>query len=322
MSRFAGAPFTEAYLNQERRKFLLEHTYELKRRWSGKETKEIDNNITLANKIVWASSNYAARARRVAGMLRHNAALKQAKVAKLQARGIVLCACGCGTEVKNKWVSGHNAKGNKRKHTAYGLFRIKEAARKRGLKQAAQNRITGIWPAGEANRGIKKSVEDNALNSIRVKKAIAEGRFNPKANILKAWANVKEGSKMLLSKSKYHKHGWYFSEKMQKDMHYDSSWELERMKTFDADPNVIAYKRIPLRVPYVAEDGVTRTYLPDFAVKHVDGSIIIEEIKPLKLVKTVENQLKFAALKQLCIAKNYVFRLVTSLELCKVSTSI
>ncbi len=47
---------------------------------------------------------------------------------------------------------------------------------------------------------------------------------------------------------------------------------------FDRDPTVRDYKSQPLRIPYVDSEGKKHTYVPDFMVWYVDGSIEIHEV--------------------------------------------
>lgn len=67
-------------------------------------------------------------------------------------------------------------------------------------------------------------------------------------------------------------------------------------------------------IPYVDYAGSERTYHPDFIM---DDSVI--EVKPIKLVNTVNNKLKFEAAKKYFENKEYSFRILTEKEIIKLS---
>ncbi len=51
---------------------------------------------------------------------------------------------------------------------------------------------------------------------------------------------------------------------------------------FDRDPAVKDYQSQPLRIPYIDSEGKAHTYVPDFKVWKVDGSIEIHEVTLLE----------------------------------------
>ena len=67
-------------------------------------------------------------------------------------------------------------------------------------------------------------------------------------------------------------------------------------------------------IPYVDYAGSERTYHPDFIM---DSSVI--EVKPVKLVNTVNNKLKFEAAKKYFEDKKYDFKILTEKEIIKLS---
>ena len=56
------------------------------------------------------------------------------------------------------------------------------------------------------------------------------------------------------------------------------SGERKRTVRFDRDPTVKDYKSQPERIPSVDSEGKKHTYVPDFMVWKVDGSIEIHEV--------------------------------------------
>jgi hypothetical protein len=88
-----------------------------------------------------------------------------------------------------------------------------------------------------------------------------------------------------------------------------SSWELRRWKELDSDPRVATYGVQPLRIPYTFEGS--RNYVPDALITYIDGSVVLEEIKPRPLMARPKNQAKFAAARDYCSAKGWEFRVVS-----------
>ncbi len=56
------------------------------------------------------------------------------------------------------------------------------------------------------------------------------------------------------------------------------SGERKLTLVFDRDPTVRDYQSQPIRIPYDDSDGKKHTYVPDFMVWRVDGSIEIHEV--------------------------------------------
>lgn len=62
-------------------------------------------------------------------------------------------------------------------------------------------------------------------------------------------------------------------------VHFDSAWELRRMKELDADVSIKTWSRSKHRIAWRDVDGKERTYFPDFDVEYVNGRIVVEEVK-------------------------------------------
>ena len=82
----------------------------------------------------------------------------------------------------------------------------------------------------------------------------------------------------------------------------DSSWEQKVAEILDTDENVVAWfkntQRIGFKVSYQFE-GASRHYIPDFIVRLVNDHYIVLEVKG---VETVQDTVKFQALKRWCTA--------------------
>jgi hypothetical protein len=119
---------------------------------------------------------------------------------------------------------------------------------------------------------------------------------------------------------------------------FRSSWELNAMKFFDGNPNVLRWASEPIAITYTKPtDGKRHRYFPDFwiEIKNREGKIVQEliEIKPKKdsqpsksrsrkaqLYENITyaiNMAKWTAASQWCQAHGMVFRVITECELFK-----
>lgn len=91
----------------------------------------------------------------------------------------------------------------------------------------------------------------------------------------------------------------------------DSTFEAARLLQLQDDPSVKSVSRCRTRIKY-SDAGIDRHYTPDFSVCFVDGSIVIEEVKPDRYVSSPINLAKFAA----AIARyGSLFKVVTEAEI-------
>lgn len=95
--------------------------------------------------------------------------------------------------------------------------------------------------------------------------------------------------------NKNYKTGWYFSEKMQEEFWYDSSYELRAYKLLDQLPTVKSYGRCGFSIKYLHEDDTIHRYIPDIHIVYADGREEIIEIKPTTKLKEDLNIRKFKA---------------------------
>ena len=98
-----------------------------------------------------------------------------------------------------------------------------------------------------------------------------------KANLREARKHVLLGSTPFSSKQ--FKQGKYFSKKGNKDIIYQSSYELAAFEMLEIRREVVSYDRCPYAIPYTLEDGL-HNYIPDIFIKFDDGEDVVVEVKP------------------------------------------
>ena len=94
--------------------------------------------------------------------------------------------------------------------------------------------------------------------------------------------------------------GYYYSNKMNKEFYYNSSWEKRFLECIDKWKRIDSFYYEPLEVPYIFM-RVEHIYLPDFLVEYDNGIKSIWEIKRQDLIDhdpIVEE--KICALKEWC----------------------
>ena len=92
--------------------------------------------------------------------------------------------------------------------------------------------------------------------------------------------------------------------------YYDSSWELEMMKKFEKDADIVKWtKNHFIIIPYWDEDGKLRGFKPDFLTEKKDGSKEIIEIKGKHLLPQFKR--KMEAAHKWCKARKMTFRVIT-----------
>jgi hypothetical protein len=87
--------------------------------------------------------------------------------------------------------------------------------------------------------------------------------------------------------------GFFPSDKVGRNIAYESLLELKYIHFFEYDKSIISYCEQPLDIIYIA-NGKKAHYFPDFALQ-TNTNIIIIEIKPSKKINDPRLQLKFAA---------------------------
>lgn len=77
--------------------------------------------------------------------------------------------------------------------------------------------------------------------------------------------------------------GRYVSPRDQMIHYYMSGWELRRFQELDEDWNVVSWMSQPILIRYEFQ-GSTHRYTPDILVVYRDGTVVLEEIKPLPII--------------------------------------
>lgn len=167
-------------------------------------------------------------------------------------------------------------------------------------EKANKNLIPGIgggWNTGmqtpqevkdkqsKAMIGVKKTLEHKYHISVGRKKMLDEtGGFTRehRENISKATVlQYQKGFEPKL----YHRSGYHFSPKMNKKLHYKSSYEKKVYLLLDADDSILSYEYESLKIEYYNPiKKNTGIYIIDLKVNYKDGRTIYIEIKPAKLL--------------------------------------
>ena len=109
---------------------------------------------------------------------------------------------------------------------------------------------------------------------------------------------------------KGYKQGWFYSNKNNKEIAFDSSYEERYYQKLEADYTIKCYYRSGLKLSYIS-DGASKTYNPDLFIEFSDGRKELVEIKPDRLVENPENLAKHASARQYCSQNNIKFRIIT-----------
>jgi|SRR5208282_1699969 len=179
---------------------------------------------------------------------------------------------------------------------------------KEGAKEAQSALLNQVF----ANPEMRKRVSDGVIT------AIESGKLNPGENIRKFIANG-GSEKYWETKKITGKKGKFCSSKNCEVLFYHSMWELVRMISLEEDGTVLRYKKAPFAIPYIL-NGKKHRYYPDFLVIYRMGKgCVLEEIKPLALTETVENQAKFNAARQWSKEQGIPFVLITDNQIVELA---
>jgi len=97
--------------------------------------------------------------------------------------------------------------------------------------------------------------------------------------------------------------------------YYDSSWEEEYMKELEEDKSVSKWtKNHGLRIKYFTPDNKFKTYIPDFLVEKIDGTIELVEMKGTHLLKNPNTQKKIEFAKKWCAARGITYRIISKYQ--------
>ena len=234
-----------------------------------------------------------------------------------------LCKCGCDQHTKWEsrggyfidFVNGHNFKGKTKENDPIVAQRADKMKQHENWKASTWQNGHKPWNAGftcETSETVKRCV--NALvnwKQYATVEKIADVKFRTTQTIRQNFATGKRVSgfsllspeqrtnarkKAMLTmaqrgtfpNSKKFKTGRHLSTKSGDTFFYGSSYELERMKSFDADEQVVSWSRCKDLIEFVStEDGKHHHYNPDFELVFCDGRIVIEEVKGIITQATI-----------------------------------
>lgn len=145
-----------------------------------------------------------------------------------------------------------------------------------------------------ANKGRKLSEVTKQRMSKSRSKSIALGLFHPGC---------------------YGQRGYFFSEKNNRSLYYESSYELLAFQILEQMSIVKNYRRCPFSVPYMTNDGCAHRYIPDVLVTYQSRKQQVIEVKPKYALDLWENPVKIEAAKKFCEDKGMSFRVWTEEEL-------
>ena len=244
----------------------------------------------------------------------------------------MFCECGCGREVKNRFIRGHSGHKWTRKveivnyeiECACGCgnklmkYRI-ETSRGNEGKFIARKYIYGhmfktIKRSPETYRKIVLSRLANGKSWSIPHTQIAKDKIS------KALKGKRKSSQMIDRLSRYlkargwvaFKTGYFYSNKNQRDMFYRSSYELQSYKILEQLAIVDKYFYEPNK--YIVSykiDGKDYNYKPDLLVIYEDGSKHLIEVKPKKELDDFVNISKFASMRKYCSDKDITFTVWT-----------
>lgn len=98
--------------------------------------------------------------------------------------------------------------------------------------------------------------------------------------------------------------GTFVSEKMAREVAFESNLEARFLRALEFCPLVDAYQEQPFSVSY-EDEGHVRQYFPDVFVLLSDGRGLVVEIKPRLQFGLRANLIKWSALKTFCRARGY-----------------
>jgi hypothetical protein len=122
----------------------------------------------------------------------------------------------------------------------------------------------------------------------------------------KLWLNKEYIEKMQHRNNSY-KTGYFFSVKNDKELFYQSSYELKAFELLENDNDVVEFKRGGFAIQYLNNAKEKRSYIPDIIVTYKNSLKRILEIKPKKLRN--DNILKLEAGLKYCKENGFKYEI-------------
>ena len=98
--------------------------------------------------------------------------------------------------------------------------------------------------------------------------------------------------------------GSYFSDKLKREVQYESELEFNFLEMLEISEEVIFYQEQPFKIPY-SRNGEDKNYFPDIFFVMKNNQALVVEIKPYFQMALQNNLDKWASLKQFCIKHGY-----------------
>jgi hypothetical protein len=165
------------------------------------------------------------------------------------------------------------------------------------MTQTAKNTIAkGLkWGGGGLNKGKSPTLESIEKGRRTIQELIRQGKFNPALNGTRhnnSWVDTRFGR-----------------------IHCLSSWESTRIKKLNSIPWISDVKKDEVRIPYFdKEKNRIRIYIVDFLITYLNGSQVLEEVKPEYRCKTPQSISKFDAAKTYAENHGMIFRVVDTVD--------
>ena len=171
------------------------------------------------------------------------------------------------------------------------------------------NHHNARFPTSEARGNISLGQKRRQANMTSEQKAeVAEKSSSGLKKFYDEHPEIKIQKMKQYRRSSNYKTGDYYSTKMNRTFHYDSSYELIRFKQLDADPKVKTWeKNTTLMIPYIFK-GRTHHYFPDLIIDDTT-------IEALNFIDDPLIKIKHAAAIDYCSKNNYLFSTVLESEL-------
>ena len=100
------------------------------------------------------------------------------------------------------------------------------------------------------------------------------------------------------------KPGTFFSQKMSREVQYESLLEMHFLLKLEQIKEIVLYQEQPFAIPYEL-DGILRTYYPDVFFVIEDGRGVVVEVKPRYQMALHENLTKWSALQKYCVQNGW-----------------
>ena len=132
-----------------------------------------------------------------------------------------------------------------------------------------------------------------------------EAKKKRSASLLEYYKNLSQEefdariSKVLNNSRKGYLKGDFYSEKNDKDIKYQSSYELRAYIKLEKDLSVLSYKKCDFSIPYSFKNEIHR-YFPDVLVEYTNGNKTLIEVKPKALLTNEKVVAKHQALVEYC----------------------